>query len=90
MNLTKEQALGVLDRENDATQIIEDELVDNDRWSIHHRLIFKWEDGLYYQTYYCVGATEMQDEGPWDYDEEVECSQVRKVEKIVEVWEIVE
>jgi hypothetical protein len=68
---------------------IEDEVVDNSRWSIYHSIIFEY-DGKFYQTSYSVGATECQDESPWEYEDEVECIEVHKVQKMVEVWESVE
>jgi hypothetical protein len=73
----------------DGVEIIGDNIVDHSRWSVDHELIFRWTDGKYYETSYSVGATEMQDERPWEYDKEVECQEVRKVTKTIEVWEAV-
>ncbi|MDD4779099.1 MAG: hypothetical protein PHT02_00650 [Tissierellia bacterium] len=67
---------------------IEDNITDTSRWSIHHTIIFEHE-GKYYRTHYSEGATEMQDERPWEYDNEVECTEVHQVEKVVKVWEAV-
>jgi len=83
----KEQMLAVL--WEDAGVIISDEVYDTSRWSIHHELIFQI-DGKTYQTTYSVGATESQDESPWDYEREVECTEVHAVRKEVVVWEPVE
>ena len=67
---------------------VHDQIIDTGRWSIHHEMIFKAEDGLHYQTHYSVGATEHQDETPFEYDpSEIECEQVEQVEKTVLVWE---
>lgn len=63
-----------------------DTVVDTRRWSVVHEIIFEHE-GKHYQTDYSVGATEMQDERPWENEDEVECVEVRKVQKVVEVWE---
>ena len=65
--------------------IMEDEVVDTLRWSIVHSLIFK-HDGKYYKTYYSVGATEMQYESPWEYEESVECTEVELKEVLVKKW----
>jgi hypothetical protein len=35
---------------------------------------------------YSVGATEMQDESPWENEEEVECTEVELVEQTIKVW----
>lgn len=67
---------------------LEDKIIDNSRWSIHHEIIFM-KDEKYYRTYYSVGATEYQDERPWEYDKEVVCEEVHKVQKLVEVWAVV-
>ena len=63
-------------------EIIVNEMIDNSRWSIHYNLIFK-KDDKYYQTTYSRGATESQDEGPWEYEDEVECVEVEPYEKTV-------
>lgn len=62
-----------------------DEITDTSRWSVHHRIIFKHE-GKFYETYYSEGATEMQDESPWEYDDEVECDEVELKEVKVVKW----
>lgn len=68
---------------------IEDKIVSQGRWSIHHEIIFEM-DGRHYLTDYSVGATERQDEGPWecfDNEDEIEIIPVKKVQKLAEVWE---
>lgn len=68
---------------------IEDEVVGNSRWSIQHRMIFKFED-KYYRSYYSIGATEMQCEEAYEYgDAEQECEEVHQIEKLIKVWESV-
>lgn len=66
--------------------VIHDTIVDNSRWSIQHEIIFEHE-GKNYRAYYSVGATEQQDESPWEFDTEVEVVEVHEVEKMVKVWE---
>jgi hypothetical protein len=66
-----------------------DEITDTSRWSIHHRIIFAYQ-GRFYQTFYSEGATEMQDERPWEYDDEVECEEVELKEVKVKKWVIKE
>ena len=71
-------------------EIISDQIIENTRWSILHERIFK-HDGKFYQTIYSVGATEIQDESPYEYDgDEIECTEVRPVEKVVIVYEPVQ
>lgn len=70
--------------------VISDKITDHSRWSVGHELIFSHEDKTY-RTHYSVGATESQEEGPWDdEDEGVECCEVQPVEKTVTVYEAVE
>lgn len=82
IKLKKEVLLNELELPYNA---IEDEVIDSSRWSIHHRIIFEY-DGKYYKTWYSVGSTEMQDESPWEYDDEVECHEVKKKQVTVEKW----
>jgi hypothetical protein len=66
--------------------VISDNIVDNDRWTIQHEIIFKY-DNKFYRTWYQVGATEIQDEDPWEWDKEIECFEVQPVLKTIEVYE---
>lgn len=57
---------------------ISDEVVDNSRWSINHEIVFEHE-GKFYGATYSVGATESQDERPWQYDgDEIEVWELKK------------
>lgn len=85
---------GVPDTEFPDYLVISDEIYDKRRWSITYQLIFKFKD-KFYKTYYSVGATEQQDEGPWQYEgDQIDCWEVKPVEKTVivyeEVWDAVE
>ncbi len=73
----------------DDAEIMENEIVDTSRWSIHHAVVFKLKcNEKFYQTHYSVGATENQDENPYEYDpDEIECKEVFPVEKTVIVYE---
>ena len=66
-----------------------DEVVDTGRWSIDHRCVFE-DDGKFYQAYYSEGATEMQDERPWEYENEITCTEVELKEVKVKQWVAVE
>lgn len=61
---------------------VRDEITDTTRWSTHHELIFK-HDGKLYSATYSRGATEQQDERPWDGEDEIECTEVEAYEKTV-------
>ena len=59
---------------------IENEITDQGRWSVYHRLVVQRKsDGVFFETDYSEGATEQQDENPWEYEDAV-FSQVWPVE----------
>lgn len=68
---------------------IKDKITDSSRWSIYHEIVFE-DDGKYWKTWYSVGATEEQEERPWDYEDEVKCTEVEKKIVQVERWVEVE
>lgn len=68
---------------------LERNITDTSRWSIYYEIIFEYK-GKFYRTSYGEGATECQDERPWEYQKEVECTEVHQVEKTVKVWEPIE
>lgn len=55
--------------------VVRDTITDTSRWSVHHELIFKL-DGKLWQTHYSEGATEYQDERPFEHESEVLCTEV--------------
>ena len=62
-----------------------DKIIDTTRWSIRHEIVFE-DNGKFYQTTYSEGATECQDERPWEYKDEVECYEVELREVKVKKW----
>jgi len=74
-------------------KVIETEIYGRTRWSVMYSMIFKViATGKYYSTYYSKGATEMQDESPYEYlGDEIECAEVvpKKV-KIIAYVEVEE
>ena len=64
---------------------ITDEIVDNSRWSIMHEIVFE-DNGKFCQTTYSEGATEMQMEKPWEYENKIECIEVELREVKVKKW----
>ncbi len=71
-------------------EIVLDEIIYQSRWSIHHRLVFRLEgqpEDEAWQVEYSRGATEMQDEMPWEDDDVVEAELVKREERTVFVWE---
>lgn len=53
----------------DGYTVIESNITDNSRWSIHHECVFmRSSDGVFFRTQYSIGATEYQDERPYECD----------------------
>lgn len=71
----------------DGYEVIEDKIIDTSRWSNIYEMVFTFE-GKFYSTKYSTGATEYQDESPFEYSpDQVECVEVVPVEKTVIVYE---
>ena len=66
-------------------KLIEDDIIDTTRWSIVHEIVFE-DKGKFYMTTYSEGATEYQDERPWEYENEVKCTEVELKEVKVKKW----
>jgi len=63
------------------------DIVDKTRWSIHYRVILqRVSDNKFFETYYSVGATESQDQVPYE-DDEMILTEVFPVEKTITVYE---
>ena len=73
---------------DDVGEIIENKIIEISRWTVNYRMIFKTEDGGLFETFYESGATEMQDQQPYEYDDdEIECSEVKPVKTVVTIYE---
>ena len=82
MLFTKEHLLDLLDEDP-----IQEKIVDQRRWTTVYKRVFKYEDKFYVTTYES-GSTEQQDTQPYEYDpDEIECDEVKPVEKTVIVYE---
>jgi hypothetical protein len=83
MKFKKEFLQEVVWRDADNVKVMLDEITDTSRWSIHHWIVFEFE-GKFYGVSYSVGATESQDESPFQCDpDEIYVSEVRPVEKTI-------
>lgn len=70
--------------------LVETKMIGTRRWSIDHAMVFGFED-KFWRANYSVGATEQQDEGPWEYDgDEIECVQVAPRPVTTVIYEPVE
>ena len=86
VTFARQEMIDMLDGDKEFGTIIEDNIIDHRRWSVDHEIIFE-RGGRFYAAVYSVGATESQDESPWQYDEDmIECTEVHKTTKTIEVW----
>lgn len=69
---------------------IQDDIVGTGRWDVFHEIVFQDLDGTYWKTCYSEGATEMQPEGPWEYDKEVECYQVKPAVRPINTFVLID
>ena len=80
------QALVWEDYDDTIWGVTEVNLVESSRWSLIYEMIFQY-DGKFYKTSYSRGATECQDERPYEYDSDViECAEVQPVQVTVTKW----
>ena len=70
LNLTSEQGRDIVDGEDSNFVIVEDRIVGTKRWSVVYEIVVQRKtDGKYFKDVYQRGATEMQDEQPYEYSE---------------------
>lgn len=83
LTLTKREAQESIWGDLEGFKLVENKITSTSRWSIHYELVIQRElDGKYFRDYYTVGATEQQDEGPFEYDEP-DFNEVFPVEKVI-------
>jgi hypothetical protein len=87
MKLTKEEACNIIcDFEND-WETVSTSVDSNSRWSIHKSGVFKHlPTNKFYRLKWSEGATEYQDERPFEYSDP-DPIEVRPVEKTIIVYE---
>lgn len=85
--LTTEQAQDLMYGDNPEYEVIEDKQIGSGRWSIRHRIVIKRvSDGRFFSDTYSRGATEYQEERPWQ-DNDPDFREVFAITKSVVVYE---
>lgn len=69
-------------------EVVSDTLTGRTRWSVIYTLVFRdLTDNKYYQINYSTGATELQDERPFDNDQNtIQCHRVQPMQELVTVY----
>ena len=83
MKLTSEEAREVVYDDHEDFETVKKEITDTSRWSIFYEGVFKHKptEKLYWVSW-SVGATEQQDERPFEYGGEVDFVEVKPVEVV--------
>jgi hypothetical protein len=80
MKLTREEAVGLLEAvPHPDVSVVHLEEVHLSRWTRTMQLVVMDGQGRYWAAEYDEGLTEMQDTSPWDDQDEVEFTEVKKV-----------
>lgn len=86
LTLTARRARNILDGDDPAYRVIRDEIEDTTRWSIVHSVVIQSvADGRFWSDGYRVGATESQDESPWEH-RKPDFTEVFPVEQVTIVY----
>jgi hypothetical protein len=85
---TKKQMQDMVCGDSDDLVEIESSVIDTTRWATVHEVIFKdINTGKHYESYFNRGATEMQDERPYEYDNDIiEVQEVEHKEVTAMKW----
>jgi hypothetical protein len=87
LTLLPKEGREIISDENDNFKIIERTIEDTGRWSINYRIIVqRLSDGKFFESFYSEGATEAQDEKPYEWGDAV-FSEVFKTQKTITVYE---
>ena len=87
LKLTGEEGRSIIYEDHEDFELVRSEIVDNTRWSAVYEDVYqRLSDKKFFKTTYRKGATEMQDERPYEYVEAL-FYEVFPVEKTVLVYE---
>lgn len=77
----------LIDTNGDENDVI-NEISDTSRWCVLYDRIFKYEGNLY-SADYRVGATEQQDERPYELeDDEIDCPEMEEYTKVITAYRL--
>jgi len=87
LKLTAEEAREIIWGDSDEFKVVSDTITGLSRWSVKHKLIIqRLSDNKFFASNYSRGATEIQDEQPYEYGDPV-FEEVFPVEKNIIVYE---
>jgi hypothetical protein len=87
LKFTIEDAQDIISGLNKNFVTIEKEITGTSRWSIKYSIVIqRLSDGKFFKSRYSKGATELQDEQPYEYEDEAIFKEVLPVEEMVIVY----
>ena len=85
--VTKEEARDIVCGDHDDYDVISNKIINLSRWNVRREVIIKrLSDGKFFKENYSEGATEHQDEIPFEYSEP-EFTEVFLTTKTIQVYE---
>jgi hypothetical protein len=85
--LTKDEARRLIRGNLDGYETVEEKIIDTTRWSIITEVVVRrLSDGKFFSDSYSSGATESQDESPYDNDDP-NFTEVFPIEKVIISYE---
>ena len=88
LKLKAEEARLIAYGDHELFEDVTSEITSVTRWSIcYEKIIKRISDGVFFKMNYRVGATEMQEESPYEWDTTVSLPEVYPIEKTVVVYE---
>ncbi len=91
LKLTPEQGRDIVYEATNDFQEVRRKIIDHTDWSIVYSLVVQRKsDGKYFETQYSVGATEHQDEAPYNYASEALFEEVKPIEQTTIVYKWIE
>lgn len=88
LKLTPNEGQSIVGEDHEDFVTIKEDIIDTSRWCIIYDIVVKRvSDGKFFKSSYRVGATESQDERPYEYDSEAIFTEVVPVEKTIIAYE---
>ncbi len=87
LNLTKKQGQEIVSGDSREFKTIEDKIIENGRWTLTYEIVIQRKsDNKFFSDTYRRGATESQEERPYEFDAPT-FKEVFPVEKTITVYE---
>lgn len=87
LNLSGEEGIDIIYGYSEDYKVIQDNIVSHGRWSVRHEIVIqRLSDGKYFKDSYSEGATEMQDESPYEYNDP-EFEEVFPIEQVTIIYQ---